>query len=598
MNRIWLQLFPFLEWWREVSRATLRGDLAAGLTGAVVVLPQGVAFATIAGMPPQYGLYSAMIPTVIAALYGSSRHLVSGPNTAASIVLFTSLSALAAPGTDAFVTYALTLTLMVGVIELALGIARLGALVNFISHSVIVGFTAGAGVLIATHQLHHFFGVEMPRGLSFHEVLVYLYLHLGAIDPFTMLVGVVTLATSILCKMRLPRVPYMLVALAVGSVVAAALNYLLYTRHGLAQAIALVGDVPVGLPPLSHPDLSIATIKSLAPVALGVTLFSLTVSVTLSRSIATRSGQYIDGNQESIGQGLANLLGSFFSGYVVTGSFNRSGLNFDSGAQTPLAAMLSGAALVVIVLGVGPLLAHLPYAAMAAVLFLVAWGIVDFKSIARIGRTSRSETLVMAITFVATLFLELEFAIVLGVFASLVHYLRKAAQPQVLVRMPDPRKPKRRFNTDAALAECPQLCIVRIDGSLFYGSVQYVAERLRVIGKRNPEQNHLLIFARGINTIDVAGVDLLAREREARRGAGGEVYFHWLKDPALRILERSAEFGDLAAERVYYSKTEAVAGIFDRLDRDVCMRCDKRIFRECQSVPSAPAKRGESGNRR
>jgi SulP family sulfate permease len=225
-RRRWLlRALPFIVWWPDVSKSTLRSDFLAGLTGAVVVLPQAVAFATIAGMPPEYGLYAGMVPAIVAALFGSSRHLVSGPTTAASIVLFSSLSIYATPGSADYVSLALTLTLMVGVIELLLGLARMGALVNFISHSVIVGFTAGAAILIAAKQLENFFGVEIPRGGHVHDVLIHFGREIENINPYVAAVAVVTLLSGIAVRRWVPRLPYMIVAMVSGSLFAVLLKY-------------------------------------------------------------------------------------------------------------------------------------------------------------------------------------------------------------------------------------------------------------------------------------------------------------------------------------------------------------------------------------
>jgi SulP family sulfate permease len=580
----WIKFAPFLEWWPEVNRTTLRADAVAAVTGAIVVLPQGVAFATIAGMPPEYGLYAAMIPAVVAALFGSSRQLVSGPTTAASIVLFSSLSVLADPGSADYVAYALTLTFMVGVIELAMGIARLGALVNFISHSVVVGFTAGAAVLIAASQLKNFFGLDMPPGLHLPEKLYYVAVHIGDIHPYATAVGLATVVAGIYFRRRLPRIPYMISAMIAGSVVALLISRYLYVG-GPAPGIHVVGALPATLPPLSRPDLDLDMFKELAPAALAVTLFALTEAVSISRSLAARSGDLVDGNQEFIGQGLSNIFGSFFSSYVATGSFNRSGVNFEAGARTPLAAIIAGLLLMIIVLFVAPLLAHLPNAAMAGILFLVAFSIIDFSHIRKIVRASRSDSMVLWGTFLATLFLELDFAIMLGVFLSLVIYLHRASRPRVRVRVPDPRLPRQRFNTDPSLPECPQFKLVRIDGPLFFGAVNYVAERLRVIAKHNPLQKHLLIMARTISFIDVAGAEMLAREARLRREAGGQLYFHQLQEGARALLERGGYLQDVGEENVFPTKGEAIAGVFQRLDRGICVRCDKRIFNECRAVP-------------
>ena len=590
MMRGWGRSFvPFLLWWPDVDRTTFRADVLAALTGVIVVLPQGVAFATIAGMPPEYGLYAAMVPAIVAALFGSSRQLVSGPTTAASIVLFSTLSALAEPGSQAYVQFALTLTLMVGVIQLVMGLARLGMLVNFVSHSVIVGFTSGAGVLIAASQLKNFLGLDMPGGLHFHQILLYIAQHLEQIDTDSVVVGTVTLAVGIAFRVYWPRFPYMIGALVAGGTVAALIEFFTYAgflHAGAGQSgLNLVGVVPATLPPFSSPDFRFDTFAKLAPAALAVTLFALTEAVSISRSLAARSGDLVDGNQEFVGQGLSNIVGSFFSSYVATGSISRSAVNAQSGARTPVAAILAGTLLMGVVVLVAPLLAYLPMSAMAGILFLVAWGIIDRSQIRTIVKASTADAAVLWTTFAATLMVELDFAILFGVFLSLIIYLRQASRPSVLVRVPDPREPRRRFNTSPSIPQCPQLAIVRIDGALFFGAVSYVAERLRLIAKRNPLQTHLLLFLRSVSYLDVAGAEMLARELRVRRAAGGQVYFHQVKEGPMAILRRGGYAEEIGDENFFTSKAEAIGHIFERLDRNICVRCDKRIFNECRALP-------------
>lgn len=584
---IWLaRLFPFIRWWPRVSRQTTRDDLVAGLTGAIVVLPQGVAFATIAGMPPEYGLYAGMIPAIIAALFGSSWHLVSGPTTAASIVLFSALSAFAEPGTADYVRLALTLTFMVGVIELVMGFARLGTLVNFISHSVVIGFTAGAAILIAVNQIKHFFGLDIPRGSGVYETFHALFSQFSDINPYVTAIAVVTLLTGIAVKIFLPRVPYMIVAMLVGSAVSVLFNHYLGQAH---TGIRTVGALPASLPPLSAPDLTLETIKQLAPAALATTLFALTEAVSISRALAVRAGQHVDGNQEFIGQGLSNIAGSFFSGYVATGSFNRSGVNYTAGAKTPFAAVFAGGLLVFVVLLVAPFAAYLPNAAMAGILFLVAWGLIDFHHIRKIIQASRSETIILATTFFATLFLELEFAIFLGVMLSLALYLNRTSRPRVLSRVPDPRLPKRKFNTDPDLPECPQLKIVRIDGSLFYGAVSHVQETLRAFEERSPEQKHLAIVASGINFIDIAGAEFFAQEAKRHQARDGGLYLINVKEGVCEPLRRSGDLAVIGHDNIFASKAEALAAIVGRLDKSICQRCSRRVFNECAMASSGAA---------
>lgn len=578
---MWRNFLPFMLWWPEVNRKTLRADALAGFTGAIVVLPQGVAFATIAGMPPEYGLYAAMVPAVVAALFGSSRLLVSGPTTAASVVLLSTLSTMAAPGSATYVYFALTLTFMVGLIQFVMGLARLGHLVNFISHSVIVGFTAGAALLIAASQTKHFLGIELPSGLHVYEVLAGTWKQAAQINWLTVAVGMVTIGSGLAARRWFKQMPYMLVAIVIGTI-----SGLLVNRF-LGGTVELIGVAPEALPPLSMPSFTFATWQQLAPAALAVTLFALTEAVSIARSLAARTGDLIDGNQEFIGQGLSNMAGAFFSGYVATGSFNRSAVNYEAGARTPLASVFSAVLLVVVLLAVAPLLAYMPKAAMAGVLYLVAVGLIDVQQIRVIVRASRSDAMVLASTFFATLLLELDFAIMLGVMLSLVIYLHQASRPRVLVRVPDPREPRRRFNTDASLPECPQMKLIRIDGALFFGAVNYVAERLRIMFKRNSDQKHLLILARPINFIDVAGAEMLARENATRKGVGGGIYLHQLKDDAKAMLKRGGFFDEIGEDHFFDNKGEAIAAIFERLDKNVCARCTKRIFNECKTVPRA-----------
>ncbi|MBK1720957.1 SulP family inorganic anion transporter [Thiocystis violacea] len=573
-------MVPFMLWLPQVRRDDLRADLIAALTGAIVVLPQGVAFATIAGMPPEYGLYAGMVPAIIAALFGSSRHLVSGPTTAASVVLFSALSIMAVPGTPDYVTLALTLTFMVGVLELTLGFARMGALVNFISHSVVVGFTAGAAVLIAAKQIKYFFGVEMDSGGHLHDILFNFGQHLVEINPIATLVAAVTLALGIACKRWLPKVPYMIVAMLGGSLLAVVLDLLLGAE---VTGIATVGALPATLPPLSAPVLTLDNIRQLAPSALAVTLFALTEAVSIGRALGARGGYRIDGNQEFIGQGLSNIAGSFFSGYVATGSFNRSGVNYEAGARTPLASIFAAVMLMAIVLLVAPYASYLPKAAMAGVLFLVAWGLIDFKEISHILHSSKRETSILAVTFFSAIFLELEFAIFAGVLLSLVLYLERTSKPKIVTMAPDSRSPNQAFSSDPDVPQCPQLRFLRIDGSLFFGSAAHVEQFFDRLRAEHPQQKHLALIANGINFVDLQGGQTLTREMLRRRADGGGMYLINVKQGLWDALERCGCLDDTGVRNVFQAKTAAVRGIYQKLDKSVCATCDKRIFRECRS---------------
>ncbi|UCH54303.1 MAG: SulP family inorganic anion transporter [Pseudomonadota bacterium] len=576
----WSRIFPFLRWWPLITRDTLRADLLAGLTGAVIVLPQGVAFALIAGLPPVYGLYSAMVPPIIAALFGSSRHLISGPTTAISIVVFATVSKVVAPGSPQFISLALTLTLLAGVYQLVLGLARMGTLVNFVSHSVVVGFTAGAAILIATSQLKHFLGVPIPPGESFLHTWQDIFAELHLINPYVAAVAVASLATGIALMIIRPRWPGLLVAMVIGGVLAAVLG-------PVAHAIPLVGELPRSLPPPSLPDFSLKSIKALGGGALAIAMLGLVEAVSIGRSIALKSGQRIDGNQEFVGQGLANMIGSFFSSYAGSGSFTRSGINYAAGAVTPLAGIFAAIVLAVIVLVFGPVAAHLPVPAMAGILMIVAWRLIDFHHIVNILRTSKRETAVLLTTFFATLFIELEFAIYVGVMLSLIIYLMRTSRPGIVTRVPDPAAPNRHLATDPKLPECPQLKIVRIDGSLFFGAVDHVQNVLHQQWAAQPGQRHLLIIGNGINFVDIAGAEMLVQEARRRRALGGDVYLAKAKEEVCQILRRGGFAEQIQHENIFVHKTHAIATIVSHLDHNICATCDKRIFWECRDLPVA-----------
>ena len=573
-----------------VRRDTLRADAIAGLTGGLVLVPQGVAFATIAGMPPEYGLYAAMLPAIVAALWGSSWHLVSGPTTAISIVVFATMSPLAPVGSAEYVSLVLTLTLLAGAFQLLLGLLRLGTLVNFVSHTVVVGFTTGAALLIALSQVRNFFGIAIERGASPWQVLVAWASQFGQINPYVTAVALFTVVCSVVVRRWQPRLPHMIVALVAGSLLAAVFN----AQFGVARTgIASIGALSIGFPPLSHPDLSMETITRLVPIAIAVALLALTEAVSISRAIALKSGQRIDGNQEFVGQGLSNIVGAFFSGYASSGSFNRSGLNYEAGAKTPMAAILSAVFLLLIMVFLAPLAVYLPLPAMAGILFVVAWGLVDTHHIGEIVKASRAESAVLLATFIATLTLNLEYAIYIGVMLSLMLYLNRTSRPPLEDVKPVDAEHVLGFSTDTGLPDCPQLKVVRLNGSIFFGAVNHLQEALQQIDERNPGQRHVLLVASGINFVDLAGAQLLAQEAKRRRSIGGALYIFNLKNEPMEMLRRSGALEVIGAENFFILGGPVFDTLFRRLDSGVCAGCTVRIFHPCKlpSVRPEPVRR-------
>ena len=569
-------VFPFLVWMKMVNKETIKADIFAGLTGAVIVLPQGVAFATIAGLPPEYGLYTAMVTPIVAALFGSSWHLVSGPTTAISIVVFSAVSHHADPGTDEFIKLALTMTFLAGVYQLSFGLARLGALVNFVSHTVVIGFTAGAAILIATSQMKHITGIFVPKGESFLHTWLDLFTGFEDFNPYLLVIALVTLLTAIATKKLFPKLPNLLFGMVAGSVVAMYLgNY--------TDDIKLVGEIPAHLPPMSSPEFSFSTLKMLAPEAFAIALLGLIEAVSISRAVATKSGQRIDANQEFIGQGLSNITGSFFSSYAGSGSFTRSGINYEAGAKTPMSAIFAAFFLMIIVLLIAPLTAYLPIAAMGGVILLVAYNLVDFHHIKQTLTFSKAESSILLTTFFATLFLELEFAIYLGVMLSLVLFLAKTSTPRIPTLSVDRSEGERGklINVNKKpLKQCPQLKIIRIDMSIYFGSINHIQKRIVQIAEKEGIY-HILIVGSGINFIDLAGAEALVAENNSLKKHGGGLYFVGLKSSVYEFAARACFIRNIGSDHFFDTKAEAISSIYKRLDKNICAGCDARIFKEC-----------------
>lgn len=412
----WLPVSRWAAQWR--SPGTLRADLLAGLTGAVVVLPQGIAFATLAGMPPHYGLYAAIVPCIVAAIFGSSRLMVTGPANAISLTTMALIAPLAAPESAQYVSLVLTLSFLVGVIQILLGLGGAGKWVERVPHSVIVGFTTGAAVLIINSQIGTLLGLSIERGLSVPQTLQ------AAVEGMRggqaqwaapLLVGLTLLA------MRLWRpfnrlVPSMLVAVVIGSLAAVAIESLFDGSVSFRR----VSAIPGAIPPISLPDVSLDTLQKLFGATMVMVLLASTEAMAIARAMAMRNKDHFDANQEFVGQGLANVAGAFTSAYPSSGSFNRSGVNASAGARTPLAAMSAGAFLVLILLFVSPLVTHLPVVVIAALLLAVAWGLIDTGQLRREWRAGPRESIPLVVTALGTVTISLEWAILAGICVALV----------------------------------------------------------------------------------------------------------------------------------------------------------------------------------
>jgi len=579
----------FGPWVRFVDKKTLRTDSVAGLLGALLVLPQGFAFATLAGLPPQYGLYTAIVPCVIAALFGSSHHVVSGPTNANSLALFATLAPLAVVGSAGYIQLALAVTVIVGAMQFLIGALRLGALANFISPAALRGFMSGAAALIVLHSLTDLLGLTAPTAHG----LVVLFEHIGAhardVAPAAFGIGLFTIAVALAVKRWLPSWPYLLTGLVAATIFAYLLNRFLFIRPGDPNVIAVVGPIPAIWPQFQWPGVELRSIPDLVGISFALTIVALGQSISIAKAVAERSGQHIDANKEFRGQGLSNLVGGFFSSYVSCGSLNRSMPNYEAGARTPLAAVFAAVWLLVLVAASSTLLAQIPMAGIAGLLLLISWTLFDWTAWRRLWRASRSDFAIATVTFIATVTIRIEMAILLGTILSLVVYLYRTSKPAVRVMGFDTAEAGRslvvRADSKTPLGECPQLKMIRMEGEVYFGAVPWVDDQLRDLRAPKGSAKHLLVMAKSMNFIDVPAADMWRNELHVRRQTGGDLYFHRPRSPVLQQWQKLGFIKELGVDHIFPDKGLAIQTIFNRLDREICAHCTVRVFAECEALP-------------
>jgi len=531
------------------------------------VLPQGVAFAIIAGLPPEFGLYTAVVVALIAGIWGSSMIMVS----------------FATPGGAEYIALVFTLTLMVGVIQIIAGVFKLGGLISFISHSVLIGFTAAAALLIAASQIGGALGLEKGAGGGVFERLMHVIGHLGSINPTAILIAGVTILTLIVLSRFSKKIPAYIIALAMGSAVAWLLN-------APAQGVAMFAPLGSIVPSIGAPDMSLTLLAELLPVAATVAFVGLLEAISIGRAFALRRDEPYNSSQEMVGQGLSNAVGSFFQCYAGSGSFTRSGLNADAGAQTPVSTIFAAGFLVVLLWLLAPYLEYVPVPAMAAVILFVSYRLINFAEIRHVLTSNRSETAILAATFLTGIFTELDLAIVVGVITSLCVFLYDSAHPVVAVGTPTNINGRRVFKNAATygLPECPQISVIRVDGPLFFASVENVEQQFRQAEAASPIPKTRLMGLKGLWKIDMSGADLLLNEIRRARKAGADFHIFTTNAPSLRILNRLHVFDELGPDHLHNNKGEAIAAAVTAADDRICKDCKLRIFSECAQKAGGP----------
>lgn len=576
-------IFPASAWLQRTTSASLKADVVAGLTNAAIVLPQGVAFATIAGLPSEYGLYTAMVTAIVAAIFGSSMVMVSGPTTAISALVFASLENLAVPGSARFIELALSLTFLVGLFQVMAGCARLGALVSFVSHSVIVAFTAAAALLIAVSQLAGALGLTIESGGNVIERIIRVIETAPEMNGLAVLIATVTFVTVALFQTFLPRAPGFLVALAAGAALAS-------LTEAASKGVTMLGGIPAALPTPSVPHLTWNDIVLLAPGAAAVALVGLLEAISIGRTFALRRRESFSPNQEIVGQGLSNAVGSMFQCYAGSGSFTRSGVNAEAGAQTPLSAISASLFLAATLLAFGNYLTVIPKPAMSGLILYVAWRLIDRDEIVHIVRTSRPEAVILILTLASGLLLELDFAIYVGVIASFAVFIYDSAHPSLLVSAPVVAASGRRKFRNVelhGLPECPQLVTVRLDGPLYFGSVEHVKAEWKSLQAKRKGQKNVIFYLKGVGKIDLSGADFLIHTIRETRAQGGSFHIVAMFPPLLACLRRFNVIEEIGEDHLHISKGDALTAALAEIDQSVCATCSKRVFVECTNLPGA-----------
>jgi len=507
---------PFFSWIGQLRNSdVVRADLIAGITVALVLIPQSMAYAQLAGLPAYYGLYASFLPPIVAALFGSSHQLATGPVAVVSLLTAASLGPLAATGSEGFVAYAILLAMLVGLFQIMLGLLRLGVVVDLLSHPVVVGFTNAGALIIATSQLGKLFGVSAAKA-DHHYETVYNTL-LAAIDHThwpTFWMAVLALTLMLGMKRYAPKLPNVLVAVA-------ATTFISWLTHFELSGGGVVGKIPEGLPGITFPHFDFSVIGQLIGSAVVIALIGFMEAIAIAKAMAAKTRQRLDTNQELVGQGLSNIFSGLFSGYPVSGSFSRSAVNIDAGARTGFSSIVTGVVVGIALLFLTPLLYHLPNATLGAVIILAVVNLVKVQPVIHAWKAEHQDGVISIITFVLTLVLapHLEWGIVTGVGLSILLFFIRTMRPRVaeLSRYPDGTM------RDVSVHKLPtsdKIAIVRFDGSLYFGNAGYFEDKILEVVSAKPVLKYIIIDGEGINQLDSTGEEVLHHLAERLQSNG------------------------------------------------------------------------------
>lgn len=545
---------PSLEWIKNYNKSDIKGDFSAGITVGIMLIPQGMAYAMIAGLPPIYGLYASIFPIMIYAFLGTSRQLAVGPVAMVSLLTATGIAAIAETGTDEYIHMAITLALLVGLIQFLLGVFRLGFLVRFLSHPVISGFTSAAALIIGLSQLKHLLGIHIPRSHYIHEIIIGAIKSIHLIHVPTLLIGLGGIALIILIKRLKKSFPAAIVV-----VVLSALVVYIFNLH--ESGVKIVGAVPKGLPAFSMPSFDMNAWSSLIYIALAIALISFMESIAVAKAIQAKHNNYkIDANQELIALGLANIGGSFFQSYPTTGGFSRTAVNNNAGANTGLASIISVILIVITLLFFTPLFYYLPNAVLASIIMVAVFGLIDYKEAIYLWKVDKTDFLLFLTTFLATSLLGIEIGIGIGVALSIGLLIFRTSRPHIAelgkVKGTNTFRNIMRFSD---LETYDDIIILRPDAQLYFANIDALKETIEEkIDVKSSDVKYLIIAAESISHMDSTAIQNLKILNTELSGMGITLLLSGVIGPVRDILEKSNMVDHLGKEHFFMSLDNAV----------------------------------------
>jgi SulP family sulfate permease len=529
------KLVPILEWLPNYNTSLFKGDLIAGITVGIILIPQGIAYALIAGLPPIYGLYCALVPQVMYAIFGSSRQVAIGPVAMDSLIVATGVSTLALAGSESYISIAILLALMVGAIQFIMGIFSLGFIVNFLSKPVITGFTSAVALIIGLNQFRNLFGVDIVQSDQIQVIIEDIWLQINNFNYHTTSIGLISALLIIIFRKINKKIPNALIVVVLGVLI------MKYFGNSFAD-VSIVKDIPSGLPKFGIPDFDIALLKELLPIALTLVMVGYLETISIGKSLEAKQDEYrIRPNQELIALGLSNMVGSLFKAYPSTSSFSRSAINQESGAKTGMAALISVVMVVITLLFLTPLFYHLPQTVLAAIIIVAVFGLINFKEAVFLWKANQLDFCLMFATFLATLLLGIEQGIIIGVSLSLIILIFRTSRPYVaeLGKVPDANFYRNKERFSEVIID-KDILVFRFDAQLFYANSNYFRDKLdEMVLKKGSALKLIVLDAESINRVDSTGVEMLKERIRFCQKKGIFFYFAGVKGPVRDDLFRS-----------------------------------------------------------